>query len=206
MSQEPTSKEQEALPPLPKGWEWTTLGEVCRSPQYGWTTKAITDGEIPLLRTTDISSGSVEWDSVPFCKERPEDIEKYLLENGDIVVSRAGSVGVSYLIRQPPRAVFASYLIRFKPLIDSAYVAFFMNTSFYWNSISERKLGITVLNVNASKLKTISFPLAPLSEQHRIVAKIEELFTKLDAGVESLKRARALLKPIFYSCKFEVAF
>ena len=60
----------------------------------------------------------------------------------------------------------------------------FLKSSAYWRAISESKLGIAVQNVNATKLRKISLPIAPLSEQHRIVAKIEELFTKLDAGKE----------------------
>ena len=41
---------------------------------------------------------------------------------------------------------------------------------------------------------TLPVPLPPLNEQRRIVEKIEELFTKLDAGVRSLKQTQALLK------------
>src|SRR3990170_1071026 len=47
----------------------------------------------------------------------PVDINKYLLHDGDIVISRAGSVGFSHLIKNPKPAIFASYLIRFRPLI-----------------------------------------------------------------------------------------
>ena len=45
-----------------------------------------------------------------------------------------------------------------------------------------------------SFLKKSKFPLAPVAEQHRIVAKIEALFSELDKGVESLKTARKQLK------------
>ncbi|MDD2716517.1 MAG: restriction endonuclease subunit S [Candidatus Wallbacteria bacterium] len=50
------------------------------------------------------------------------------------------------------------------------------------------------LRVPADFLKTCQLPLPPLPEQHRIVAKIEELFTRLDAGVEELKKIRKQLK------------
>jgi Restriction endonuclease S subunits len=179
---------------IPEEWVWTKLGEVCLKPQYGWTTSATTEGALNLLRTTDITSGTIDWDSVPFCKEEPPEKEKYLLKDGDIVISRAGSIGYSYLIKNPKEAVFASYLIRFKPLIDEQYLAYFLKSPSYWGSISEKSLGIAVPNVNATKLRQITIPLPPLPEQHRIVAKIEELFTKLDAGVSSLEKAKAQLK------------
>ena len=182
------------LPLIPNSWAWSDLGEICLKPQYGWTTSAVKIGTLHLVRTTDITSGSIDWDTVPFCQKEPEEPEKYILDDGDIVISRAGSVGYSYLIRNPRRAVFASYLIRFIPLIRERYLAFFLKSQFYWNAISERSIGIAVQNVNATKLQQVPIPIPPLSEQHRIVEKIEELFTKLDAGIDSLKKVQAQLK------------
>src|SRR6266576_2857433 len=102
---------------LPNGWVSTTLGEICSKPQYGWTCKAAKYGRVKYVRTTDISGGKIDWDDVPFCAEIPDDVEKYRVRADDILVSRAGSVGVSYRITEVPfDAVFASYLIRFKPL------------------------------------------------------------------------------------------
>jgi len=183
---------------LPKDWQYQSLGAVCTKPQYGWTTKADREhGEVRLLRTTDITSGEIDWDSVPYCTEVPVDLEKYQLRPNDIVISRAGSVGASYLIRNTPvKSVFASYLIRFCPkeTVEPKYVAYFLQTSDYWNSITERSVGIAVPNVNATKLETIQIPVAPQSQQKLIVGKIEELFSDLDAGVAALKRAQANLK------------
>lgn len=179
---------------LPSTWILSTLGEVCSQPQYGYTTKAASTGNLHLLRTTDITSGQINWDTVPYCSENPEDPEKYLLESGDVVISRAGSVGFSYLLENPRPAVFASYLIRFKPSIDKKFFKYFLQSPYYWKEISENKLGIAVPNVNANKLKIIPIPLPPLNEQKRIVAKIEELFTELDAGIASLHTAQAQLK------------
>ncbi len=179
---------------LPKGWVWTSLGEVTNDPQYGWTTRASSMGTLHLLRTTDITSGLIDWSSVPFCEKEPENVKKYLLEDGDIVISRAGSVGYSYLVNSPKRSIFASYLIRFKPLINRNFLAYFLKSPIYWEAISEKSIGIAMANVNASKLKQIEVPLPPLAEQQRIVNKIEELFTNLDKGVESLNQAKSKLK------------
>jgi len=181
-------------PYLPSGWVWETLGDVCYPPQYGWTTSAAPGGGIHLLRTTDISSGKINWNTVPFCTEEPPDNEKFLLHDGDIVISRAGSVGFSYLITKPQPSIFASYLIRFRPKINPRYVAYFLDSPAYWQAISENSIGIAIPNVNASKLKQIPIPVPPPSEQERIETKIEELFSQLDAGMAALKRVQAGLK------------
>ncbi len=187
-------KEQE----LPDGWEWTTLGEICSKPQYGWTTKAdAKQGAIKLLRTTDITSSSINWDAVPYCTEIPDNLDAYKLVEGDIVISRAGSVGFSYLLALvPSTTVFASYLIRFRPdqEIEARYIAYYLQTSTYWDFIQEQSSGIALANVNARKLEMLEIPLAPLPEQHRIVSVLEEQFTRLDAAIASLQQDKARLK------------
>ena len=121
---------------MPHSWAWVTLGEVCIKPQYGYTTKArhgVSDG-LKLLRTTDITSGKINWHEVPVCTNDPDDLSKYLLHDGDIVVSRAGSVGASILLRDPPQSVFASYLIRLRTLtgISAHYVSYYLKSTSFW--------------------------------------------------------------------------
>lgn len=183
---------------VPEGWASTTLGEICTKPQYGWTTKASPqEGSIKLVRTTDITKGRIDWKTVPFCTEGPENEEKYRLRSGDIVISRAGSVGASMLLQDPiPRAVFASYLIRFRARlgVDPRFVGFFLKSARYWAAVHGSASGIALPNVNAKKLAALDVPLPPLPEQHRIVARIESLFAELDEGVAALKRAEANLE------------
>ena len=179
---------------LPENWEWSTIGEVCARPQYGYTTKAANNGKVKLLRTTDITSGSINWENVPYCQNDPDDTEKYLLKDGDIVISRAGSVGYSILLENPEKSVFASYLIRFKPLLDRYFFRYFLQSPFYWSEISDTKSGIALANVNAKKLQAIPLPIPPLPEQHRIVTKIESLFSKLDKAVAEMKKAKEKLE------------
>ena len=182
---------------LPAGWVTTTLGDICDKPEYGWTTKAVTDKSgLKLLRTTDISKGPIDWSAVPFCEQEPPSLGRFLLSDGDIVISRAGSVGLSALISNCPKAVFASYLIRFraKSELEEKYLHCFLSSPSYWEHISQESAGIALQNVNAKKLAGITIPLAPLAEQHRIVAEIETQFTRLDASVAALRRARANLK------------
>lgn len=177
---------------LPRGWAESTLGALCEPPKYGWTTSAQKDGSggLKFLRTTDISRGKLDWTSVPGCADEPSNPEQFRLVRGDIVISRAGSVGLSYRLTNVVPAVFASYLIRFRPSprIDGRYLAYFLQTRDYWRQIASATSGITLANVNAKKLSAIRLPLAPGAEQRRIVAAIEEQLPRLDAGVSALKR------------------
>jgi type I restriction enzyme, S subunit len=184
-------------PGLLPGWRQVRLGDVCSKPQYGWTTKATTEGgSIKLLRTTDITPGQIDWSSVPYCSEPPPDLAKYLVQGGDILISRAGSVGVSHLVTKTEFSVFASYLIRFKPgpEILPKYLAHFLKSPSYWRQIADNTAGIAVPNVNASKLQEVMLPLAPLDAQAEILADIEKQFSRLDEAVANLKRVKANLK------------
>ncbi len=189
---------------LPKGWMWTTLQKVCLPPQYGWTTKASPQGKLHLLRTTDITTDSLNWVRVPFCSEEPPKKEKYMLKTGDIVISRAGSVGYSYLVENPPPAVFASYLIRFRPLpiLNEHYLAFFLKSSFYWNTILSEKTGSTLPNVNATKLKRVPIPLPPLSDQRAIahaLQTIQEAKTSRQREIALEREHKAALMDYLFS-------
>jgi type I restriction enzyme S subunit len=177
---------------LPQGWTFTTIGEVAASIQYGHTASAIVRADGPrFLRITDIQNGRVDWSSVPSCEVSETDLPKYQLEVGDIVFARTGATtGKSYLIHHCPKAIFASYLIRLR-------MASGLNPSYlhaFWRQIEEGKRGIGQPNVNAKTLAQIEFPVAPLNEQHRIVAEIETQFTRLDASVAALQRVQANLK------------
>jgi type I restriction enzyme S subunit len=182
---------------LPKGWLETTLGQVTSKPQYGYTTKSTASGDVYYLRTTDLTSGKVNWDTVPYCVDNPNEISKYQLEDRDIVISRAGSVGFHSLIKSPPlNAVFASYLIRFKPsiLIDERYLSHFFNSKAYWSQITEKSAGVAVQNVNATKLSDLNLPLAPTNEQTRIADKLDSMLAKVDAAQVRLDKIPNILK------------
>ncbi len=99
--------------PLPEGWRLVRIGELCSRIDYGFTASAnFTIKEPKFLRITDIQNGYVDWDKVPSCKISEKEEEANLLKDGDIVFARTGgTVGKSFFINNPPRAVFASYLM-----------------------------------------------------------------------------------------------
>jgi len=78
--------------------------------------------------------------------------------------------------------------------IHRPFLFYFLQTKYEY--INKHPRGVGIPHVEPNLFWNILLPLPPLSEQHRIVAKIEELFTKLDAGVEALKRAKDQIKAV----------
>ena len=156
---------------VPKGWEWTRLGNLSSLIQYGLSNSAETQGTHRLLRITDIQDGKVNWKDVPFTTM--ENAENYLLRKDDIVFARTGAtVGKSFLVTELPfESVYASYLIRIRlfDCISPSYLYQFFNSYCYWEQITDKSVGVGQPNCNGTSLKELFIPLPPLHEQKRIV-------------------------------------
>jgi type I restriction enzyme, S subunit len=152
---------------LPEGWTLTTVGGVSEAIQYGYTASAAQRTNGPrFLRITDIQDGAVDWNNVPSCEIDGKSLSRFALGKGDIVFARTGATtGKSFLIGPCPPAVFASYLIRLRPLPEvlSPFLALFFQTPDYWQLISENVSGNAQPNCNASKLAELPMPLPPPS-------------------------------------------
>jgi len=163
-----------------EGWVEKRLGEVSKI-NYGYTESASVENVGPkFLRITDIQKNRVDWQSVPYCPIAPDDYSKYKLADGDIVFARTGATtGKSYLVTDPPEAVFASYLIRVqlstKDLLPN-FVNLFFQTHSYWESIRSGVSGSAQGGFNATKLGELAIPF-PKSrmEQKTIIAKLDGL-------------------------------
>ena len=170
---------------LPKGWEWTTVGEISKSILYGVSESAKSKGEYKLLRITDIQNNAVDWNTVPYTDYDEHRANAYLINDGDILFARTGAtVGKSYLVKGlQDKAIYASYLIRVQTFneILPEYVKFFFESGFYWDQIQKDSVGIGQPNVNGTTLSQLALPIPPINEQHRIVNKLGSWLNIIDA-------------------------
>ncbi len=181
-------------------WRVTTLQEISKSIQYGYTASALESNDGPkFLRITDIQGGKVQWPQVPTCIISDAELSRYRLSPGDIVFARIGATtGKSFLIRECPEdAIFASYLIRVRPdsdVVNARFLSFYFQSSEYWRHISDSTAGVAQPTCNASKLADLRVSLPPLPEQKRIADKLDTLLARVDACREHLDRVPAILK------------
>ncbi|WFU61285.1 restriction endonuclease subunit S [Bradyrhizobium brasilense] len=183
---------------LPRGWVRSTLQECSQAIQYGLTCTSSRNGHGYLyVRITDIQDGQIKWENVPFADERGAKVSAYELAAGDILFARTGgTVGKSFLVdalKSP--AVFASYLIRLRcnqAIILPQFAALFLQSPDYWRQIFEGATGTGQPNFNGTKLANLSLPLPPLTEQRRIVAKLDALLARLARARAELDRIPTL--------------
>ena len=168
---------------IPDSWAWVRWGNLSFSIQYGYNAPAKESGRIKMVRISDIHNNEVDWEHVPFCEINECDIETYLLKENDILFARTGgTVGKSYLVTSvPEEAIYAGYLIRtqYSDQLSAQYLKYFMESSLYWMQLKEGTIATAQPNCNGQTLSKMILPLPPLSEQKRIVAKINEIFAML---------------------------
>lgn len=182
---------------LPEGWVHAPLASLSRTIDYGFTASAEAANVGPkLLRITDLQDQRVDWATVPHC--RCPDPEGNLLQPGDIVVARTGATtGKSFLVLDVPEpAVFASYLIRIRTgeAIEPRYLATFMQSPDYWAQITTVSKGTAQPGANATVLGGLDVPIAPLAEQRRIVARLEDLLARSRRAKDALDAIPPLLE------------
>ena len=189
---------------MKKNWRYMKLSDICREVLYGYNAPATTKPTgIRLLRVTDIASGEVNWDEVPFCEISSKDYKRYHLRVGDIVIARMGTIGVSAIIKEDVPAVAASYLIihRVDPTIAGAkFISYLLHSRYYWEFIwSHGSSGAVQPNINAKTLGEFQFPLPPLPEQRAIAHILGTLDDKIELNRRMNETLEAMARALFKS-------
>ena len=122
-------------------------------------------------------------------------VKTRMVYEGDFILSNSMSFGRPYIMRTSGCIHDGWLVIRnSKEYISSDYLYHILNSPFVYSQFSKLAKGSTVKNLNIEAVQKVEIFLPPLAEQHRIVAKIEELFSELDKGIETLKTAQQQLK------------
>lgn len=185
---------------LPDGWEWVETGNIAEV-QGGiqkQPKRRPVANKYPFLRVANVPRGRLDLDDVHEIELFDGEIERYRLLSGDLlVVEGNGSpeqIGRAAQWRgEIENCVHQNHLIRVRPsgAINPSYLAYYWNaprTTNYLRSVASSTSGLHVLT--ASKVRGVRIPLAPLDEQARIVAAIDEQLSRLDAGLAALDRVR----------------
>ncbi|MGZ6056743.1 MAG: restriction endonuclease subunit S [Isosphaeraceae bacterium] len=187
----------------PAAWLWATFGTLAENTTNGFgKRRSETGSPCIVLRLADIIEGRVYLDGPRRINCSTNEIERYRLKPDDLLVIRVNGspdlVGRFISFAQNPEPVlFCDHFIRVRfHLPEMAhFIRYFGDARNVRRFIEEHKVCSAGQNtVSQGVLEKLLVPVPPLNEQRRIVAKIEELFSDLDAGIVALERVRANLK------------
>ena len=185
---------------IPNNWAWSRIGELALNTEYGLSEKTsdLQDG-VPVLKMGDIQSGQVVLGGQMKVSKATEGLPELFLEPEDLLYNRTNSaelVGKTGLFLGPAgEFTFASYLIRIrclKSLFSPAYLNISMNApGFRQSQINPHlKQQCGQANVNGTIMKNMIVSVPPVVEQHRIVAKVNQLMALCDQLKARLTLAR----------------
>ena len=177
-------------------WVDVTLNDIAKWGSGGTPKSTVSeyyDGEIPWLIIGDLNDGYVSKSAKKITELGLKNSSAKWVDVGSVLIAMYGSIGKLGINTVP---VTTNQAIAFTKKIYGEIQNKYL---FYYLLSIRPKLykvskGGTQKNISQTVLKSINFPLSPLLEQKAIIAKIEQLFSELDSGIESLKRAKEKLK------------
>ena len=176
---------------VPENWVWVRLGAVCFF-ENGYAFKSdkfSSEKGIPVIRISNIKENNVDLDDCIKTLEENID-EKFIVHQGDLLIAMSGattgkngvymSANIAYLNQR-----VGNIKVKNKELLIEKFRNFYIANM--QNEILNTAYGGAQPNISSQKMSVMTFPLPPLSEQQRIVERIEELFAKLDEAKERLQ-------------------
>lgn len=183
---------------VPENWVWVRLGAVCgfeRGITFPSSAKQNErdDENIPCLRTANVQD-ELELNDLIYVNKKyyKNNIDKLIRKN-DIIMSTANSrelVGkTSFVYKVEYPMIFGGFVMALRAnKLLSKFLFYYLRLEFLLGRFRGESTQTTnIANISSSVLGEYTFPLPPLSEQQRIVERIEELFAKLDEAKERLQ-------------------
>jgi len=216
-SPKPLSPVEKAEMPfrIPRSWAWVRLGQLLSELKYG-TSKRCDYGQDghPVLRIPNVSSGTVDLSDLKSTELSDDEISALGLRAGDILIIRSNGslslVGRATLVgSEVAGCAYAAYLIRLRLILGPQMAAYtqLASTSGHVRRQIEGPIRTTtgVKNVNTTEISNLTFPLPPLQEQKRMVAKVERLMSLCDTLEGRLDSSRTASEKLLKSVIHQVA-
>lgn len=190
----PEEKLQQALVPeaeqpykVPANWCWTYVKYVSEVVTGGTPSKKHTEyysGNFPFFKPADLDAERYVYDASEYLSEEGKKVSR-IIPKYSTAVCCIGSIGKSgYLEVEGTTNQQINSAI---PKFNSLYLYYFIKSEYFIEQLWRKASATTISIVNKSKMEDCVFPLPPLTEQQRIVERIESLFAKLDEAKENLQ-------------------
>lgn len=185
----PVSPEEEPCP-LPRGWAWVRFGdlihELCTGPFGSLIHKRdYVSGGVPLINPSHMIDGRIEHDSaVSVSASMASQLSAYRLSAGDVLLARRGEMGRYALVTEREAGWLCgtgSFFLKLPEAYDRRFFGLTLEDPRLRRHLLGESVGATMTNLNQRILLDVVVAVAPLAEQARIVARVDELMRLCDA-------------------------
>lgn len=181
---------------LPIGWQLSRLNELCEWGSGGTPRRSEASyfgGAFPWITISDLNDGRVNNTAENLTESGIENSAAKLVPEGTVLVALYGSIGKLGITTRPSTTNQAiACALPNEQAFDHLYLFHYLRSKRH--ELGLQGTGVTQKNIYLGDIKAFEIPVAPRVEQTRIVAKLEELLSDLDAGVAELKAAQKKLK------------
>lgn len=166
---------------------------------YAFKSKNYVENGIRIIRIANVQEGYIADEHPCFYPfDSDEDIKKYYLFEGDILVSLTGNVGrvgiiTSELLPAALNQRVSCIRLKNNAEVNSKFLFYYLRRKQFVLDCTKASKGVAQLNLSTKWLENYPVPLPNTVVQQRIVARIEELFSQLDSGVETLRKTKQQL-------------
>ena len=177
---------------LPESWKWVRIRDISLLVTKGTTPRggnvAYTDKGVGFLRAENVNGlTTLNLSNLKFVSEKAHqnELKRSVLEDGDILVTIAGTLGRTAVVQSTDLPLNANQAISIVRMIFKSenmlkYAAFALNANTIQQILLRQTKQTAIPNLTLEIVGNCIIPLPPLAEQKRIVAKVEELLALCD--------------------------
>ena len=196
-----------------EGWEEKNLNQIAqvRIGPFGSLLhkKDYISGGIPLINPIHMIGGKIYANKdFTISVEKSKELSNYILKTNDIIFARRGEIGRCALVSNNEEGFLCgtgSLFVRFNLVVDYKFLLMFFLSDYCKNYLETNATGATMLNINSGIIENMLVVLPPLSEQHRIVERLDALSAHVRELEENQKKIisecdalkQALLRKVF---------
>lgn len=194
----PLGNEAEGPFELPEGWAWVRFDGIAQHNSGKTLDKGRNSGKPrPYITTSNLYWGRFELDSVRQMLIDENELERCTARKNDLLICEGGEAGRAAVWSHDYEICFQNHVhrARFFGGIDPYFAYRFFEKLNASGEIDQYRKGVGISNMSGKALASIPFPIPPLAEQHRIVAKVDELMALCDRlGAEQTDAASSHTK------------
>lgn len=169
---------------VPGSWAWRALADIVLFIDYRGKTPVKTSEGVRLITAKNVKQGYINLSPEEFLSNA--DYETWMSRGypalGDILFTTEAPMGNAAVVRLVEDFALAQRVICFRPYtqLNSDFLVLQLLAEPFQSILDKTATGLTAKGIKAAKLKRLPIAIPPLAEQHRIVAKVDELMALCD--------------------------